>query len=322
MAYTEEAWEQEMDNVEKSGMGMGKKIFILAKTAFVVFQTVKGIIAWRKSKKRMSTPAMLCLLFSALIVCSVCAYKFTSKKIKPLVTLQAMSHYLCFIILHVLVGYNDCRNAPMRGKLLRSFYLFHLIYWALIVFSFKTATCTKENFYPDAFIINNCFSFGIYVMVYVLHSRGYMLEWSDEDEASKNLFEKQTERYFSFYTFLVKWHIFELVIGKSLDSFSDAITCSDEKWIFATGKSSLFMMLHIVGTMMGTGMTRQVFIKTAKAEGLFGGVEDGDSEHDDALPLNRKSPPKSSQRRISENRVLKETIHTTTDSITYLNFNK
>ena len=109
VAYTEEAWEQEMDNVEKSGMGTAKKIFILAKTGFVVFQTIKGAIAWRKSKKRMSNPALLCLLFSALIVCLVCAYKFTSKEIKPLVTLQAMSHYLCFIILHVLVGYNDCK---------------------------------------------------------------------------------------------------------------------------------------------------------------------------------------------------------------------
>ena len=41
------------------------------------------------------------------------------------------------------------------------------------------------------------------------------------------------------------------------------------------------MMLHIIGTMMGTGMARAVFIKTAKAEGLFGGVEDGDSDHEE-----------------------------------------
>ena len=49
LANTEEAWTQEMDNVEKSPMGMAKKIFILAKTGFVVFQTLKAAYAWRKS---------------------------------------------------------------------------------------------------------------------------------------------------------------------------------------------------------------------------------------------------------------------------------
>lgn len=33
--------------------------------------------------------------------------------------------------------------------------------------------------------------------------------------------------------------------------------------------------------MMGTGMARAVFIKTAKAEGFFGGVEEGESDHED-----------------------------------------
>lgn len=47
------------------------------------------------------------------------------------------------------------------------------------------------------------------------------------------------------------------------------------------------MMLHIIGTMMGTGMARAVFIKTAKAQGMLGGVEDGESDHedDDAKPV-------------------------------------
>ena len=85
---------------------------------------------------------MLCLLFSAVIVSSVCAYKFTSKELKPLVTLQAMSHYLCFIILHVLVGYVECRNFPLRPNLLWAFYVFHLMWWGLIWFSWHTTTCT------------------------------------------------------------------------------------------------------------------------------------------------------------------------------------
>ena len=36
------------------------------------------------------------------------------------------------------------------------------------------------------------------------------------------------------------------------------------------------MMLHIVGTSLGAGMTRAVFIKTAKANGVFGGLDEED----------------------------------------------
>ena len=88
----------------------------------------------------------------------------------------------------------------------------------------------------------------------------------------------------SFYTFLIEWHIFELILGKGLDSFSDSIMCAEESqnWVYANWKGSLFMMLHIIGTMMGTGMARAVFIKTAKAEGVFGGVEDVDSSDDES----------------------------------------
>ena len=133
-------------------------------------------------------------------------------------------------------------------------------------------------------------------MVYILHSRDYLLEWTDNEKVAKNLFQKQTERYFSFYTFLVEWHIVELVIGKGLDSFSDSIMCAEEgqKWIFSSFKGNLFMMFHIIGTMMGTGMARAVFIKTAKAEGIFGGVEVGDSDHedDDKASSGKKKPAK------------------------------
>ena len=135
LAYTDEAWAEEMEKVETSPAAIAKKVFILAKSGFVVYQTVKAAIAWRRSKKPMGVPAQVCLLFSALIVSLVCAYKFTSKEIKPLVTLQAMSHYLCFCILHVLLGYVECRNFEMRDKLLRCFYVFHLMYCGLIVFS-------------------------------------------------------------------------------------------------------------------------------------------------------------------------------------------
>jgi hypothetical protein len=280
-----------MEKVEQSPLAIAKKIFVLAKTSFVIYQTVKAAIAWRRSKKPMGVPAQLCLLFSALIVGSVCAYKFTSKEIKPLVTLQAMSHYLCFCILHVLLGYVECRKFEARSKILNAFKFFHVLWWAIIFFAYKTATCSKEDFYPDAFLVTNCFNIGIYVMVYSLHSKDYTLEWSEDESVAKNLFIKQSERYLSFYTFLIEWHLFELVLGKGLDSFTDSIMCGDEgaKWIYASGKGNLFMMLHIIGTMMGTGMARAVFIKTAKAEGFFGGVdEDSDEEEDTSAKKDSK----------------------------------
>mmetsp|Transcript_31476 Transcript_31476/g.41684 ORF Transcript_31476/g.41684 Transcript_31476/m.41684 type:complete len:98 (+) Transcript_31476:146-439(+) len=97
-----------MEKVDASPLATLKKIFIVAKTSFILYQTVKAAIAWRRSKKAMGVPAQFCLLFSGLIVLAVCVYKFTSKQIKPLVTLQALSHYLCFCILHVLLGYVEC----------------------------------------------------------------------------------------------------------------------------------------------------------------------------------------------------------------------
>ena len=141
-------------------------------------------------------------------------------------------------------------------------------------------------------MLNNCFSFGIYIMVYMLHSRDYMLEWAEDEKVAKNLFVKQTERYLSFYTFLIEWHLVELVVGKGLDAFSDSIMCSDDgkKWLFSSAKGNLFMMLHIIGTMMGTGMARAVFIKTAKAEGMFGGVEEGESDHEEEVTDDKKKP--------------------------------
>ena len=239
----------------------------------------------------MATPAMLVLTLSAVIVAGVCAYKFTSKNVRPLVSLQCLSHYLCFCILHVLIGYADAKNFEARPNILRVFYMFHAIYWGLIAFSAHTADCTKENFYPDAFLLNNCFSFGIFAMVYMLHIREYNIDWGKDEEAQKKLFTAQTERYIAFYTFLIEWHIFELVLGKGLDSFTDSVMCSDDgkKWLFSSAKGNLFMMLHIIGTMMATGMARAVFIKTAKAEGYFGGCEDTDDEDEKAAVEPKKT---------------------------------
>ena len=288
--HTDEAWEAEMEKVEASPAAMAKKIFILTKSAFVIYQTMKAAIAWKRSKKPMATPAMLVLTLSALIVGGVCAYKFTSKNVRPLASLQCVSHYLAFCILHVLIGYADAKNFQARSKILNHFYVIHLVWLGLIVFTTQTAGCTKEDFYPINFVLNDGFSFVVFAMVYMLHNKGYYIEWGKDEEESKKLFIAQTDRYIGSYTFLVQWHIFELVLGKGLDSFTEAVMCADDgnKWLFASAKGNLFMMLHIIGTMMGTGMARAVFIKTAKAEGFFGGCEDTDDEDDKAAVDSKK----------------------------------
>ena len=61
------------------------------------------------------------------------------------------------------------------------FYLLHVIWWMLIVFSNKTAVCTTENFYPDAFLVNTGFFVGVYIMVYMLHAREYTLKWEPDE---------------------------------------------------------------------------------------------------------------------------------------------
>ena len=74
--------------------------------------------------------------------------------------------------------------------------------------------------------------------------------------------------------------MFELVVAKVLDVFTDSIHCSEDgsKWFYSSGKGNLFMMLHIIGTMMSTGMTRAVFIKTVKNLDFFGGLDDEEEE--------------------------------------------
>ena len=75
-----------------------------------------------------------------------------------------------------------------------------------------------------------------------------------------------------------------------LDAFSDSIMCGEggTKWLFASAKGNLFMMMHIIGTMLGTGMARAVFIKTAKAEGLFGGVDEDSDDDEPAKVADKK----------------------------------
>ena len=85
------------------------------------------------------------------------------------------------------------------------------------------------------------------------------------------------------------------MLGKGLETFNNSVMCGSDgqQWIFPDWKGALFMMLHIIGTMMGTGMARAVFIKTAKAEGLFGGVDEDTDEEETNAAASKKVKPET-----------------------------
>ena len=65
--------------------------------------------------------------------------------------------------------------------------------------------------------------------------------------------------------FLAKWHLVEIILGFTLAHRN--VTCVDggHSWAYRNWVGMVFFTLHVIGTNMGTGMIRAVFIKTAKA---------------------------------------------------------
>ena len=268
-----------MEEIDRSIVGTLKTCFVVGKTLFTILGTLQAVVAWNKSKKAMKGPAQLLLLFNVCITAGILAYKLSSKHIAPLFLLQGLSFYSAFCVLHVLVGYVECEKAAgLKQKLAGLFKLIHFLYIVLLFVSYPQVECGKEDFYPHAFLLTNCLFLGVYLMVLTLHQRDYLLEWGAHEQAAKDLFKAQTDRYFSTYTFLVEWHLFELVLAKLLDAFTDSVFCSSDgqQWHYKTGKGVLFIMLHIIGTSVGTGMPRAVFIKTCKDASWFGGLGDED----------------------------------------------
>ena len=131
-------------------------------------------------------------------------------------------------------------------------------------------------------MLSNSLFFGIYIMALSLHKQEYTLEWGESEEKAKKLFLAQTERFIQSYTFLVEWHAFELVLAKVLDVMTDSIHCSSDgnHWFYSSARGNLFMMIHLIGISLAGGLTRAVFIKTAKPSGIFGGLEEEDQLDD------------------------------------------
>ena len=219
----------------------------------------------------------MCLLFSALIAIGVAVYKFTTKAIAPLFLLQAISHYSVFCVLHVLVAFakNHKSKETQQKKLITAMWPFHIMFFVIMAVGYKATVCDQITQYPDSFLLSNSLFFGIYIMALTLHKQEYTLEWDKSEEKAKKLFLAQTERFIKSYTFLVEWHIFELVLAKVMDTFTDSIHCSADgnHWYYSSSKGNLFMMLHLIGISLAGGLSRAVFIKTAKPYGILGGLD-------------------------------------------------
>ena len=146
-----------------------KQIFIILKTLFTIYVCLHAAYKWRKTSLPMRKPAQLLLVFNCILVSGVAVYKFTTKQIAPLFLLQAASHYSCFCVLYVLVGYVDIKKTEKRDTIMSILNPMHGMFFLIAYLGFKASSCDQENFYPDSFILSNSLFLGVYIMAYSLH---------------------------------------------------------------------------------------------------------------------------------------------------------
>ena len=84
------------------------------------------------------------------------------------------------------------------------------------------------------------------------------------------------------------FHIVELALA--YDKFTDDIRCSHDgdTWIYTGAKGNLFIAVHIIVSMMASGVARAVFIKTPKATGIFADINEGDSDTEEKKEQKKK----------------------------------
>ena len=81
------------------------------------------------------------LVLNCLIVSGVAVYKFTTKQIAPLFLLQAASHYSCFCVLYVLIGYVDIKKTEKRDAIMSILSPMHGIFFLIAYLGFKASSC-------------------------------------------------------------------------------------------------------------------------------------------------------------------------------------
>ena len=133
----------QQEKVDKTWFATAKQAFIILKTLFTIFVCVQAVRKWKKIDLPMSKPAQRVLLFNCLIVTGVAVYKFTTKQIAPLFLLQAASHYSCFCVLHVLLGYVDIKKTERRDAIVNIFKPMHGMFFLIAYLGFKASSCDQ-----------------------------------------------------------------------------------------------------------------------------------------------------------------------------------
>ena len=153
--------------------------------------------------------------------------------------------------------------------------MMHVVWCAVFGLALtKFTSCTPERVYPLSFVLNlGLFSILFFYVRSQINNK-FGLQWADPEDKNKKLFEAQIERYYKSVRFLFFWHLVEVLLGQFL--FAKTIGCSSDGtcWHFNSSKGNLFIALHIIGAMLGSGVARAVFIKTPNAHGIFAQIEE------------------------------------------------
>ena len=98
------------DEIDSSGPGMVKTLFIVLKASYMIFKTLQAAKVWKKSTSPMGKPAFMVLMLSAVVIAAGAIFKFTHKRLAPLFLLQNLGSFCAFSVLHVLIVSVPCKT--------------------------------------------------------------------------------------------------------------------------------------------------------------------------------------------------------------------
>lgn len=175
----------------------------------------------------MARPAQLVLLISCLPLIFGVVFKLSHKRIAPLFLLQSLGNYCALCVIHVLIGYiENEKSKKRREEILGHFKILHVAWYIITIIGYKYSYCNQKDIYPWPFFLNLGLFVAVFLYVHVMKKKGFALQWADHEEKGKQLFLAQIDRFYQSMRFLVFWHIAEVVVGKTVDTFSSEIGCA------------------------------------------------------------------------------------------------
>ena len=249
------------------------------------------MMSWSSSKR-----AQLLLAASAAVVALVTAYKMLmNKELAPLVFLQGLSMWsTCAVVptLLTMVGATgQTEKATARAFKVQMVLNLGFIANFIAIFKGHGSTCTAKHVIPFGFYVN----FALFVLCYLniksMHKENWMIEWKpcvDKKCIEKDLFENQSNRLYATFSTLVKLHAVEIVAGIILAKSNISCINNGQNWAYKNAVGSIFFVIHIIGTMMGAGLIRAVFVKSPKSTGYFMIDEPEAKVEDASLPESKK----------------------------------